>query len=83
MPMGAAEGDSSAGGMLQNNDRDDIAAAAPILMSPTDNSRWPWTSPNKKKQLALSTIVKPRCQRRSRCLSELRASRYIPARAPM
>ncbi|MMZ71028.1 hypothetical protein D1872_342470 [compost metagenome] len=40
MPTAAAEGDSKAGGILQNNDSADNAAAAPTLMNTSENSKW-------------------------------------------
>ncbi|MCY1186844.1 hypothetical protein D9M73_277550 [compost metagenome] len=78
IPTAAADGVSKAGGMVQNNDSADSAAAAPMLMSATESARCPWAGPNNKKQVALTSKVRLTCQRRSRRLSELRASRYMP-----
>ncbi|MCY1299649.1 hypothetical protein D9M70_491870 [compost metagenome] len=83
MPPAAPAVLSRLGGMVQNSGTADSAAAAPRLMRKIDSTTCPWTRPSSTKQTALTCMVRPRCQRRSMCRSELRPSRYMPHSAPM
>ncbi|MNH32338.1 hypothetical protein D3C79_927750 [compost metagenome] len=82
IPPAALAGFNSAGGMVQNSGTAESDADAPRVSSASDSTAWPLIKPSSRKQIAATSKVRLRCQRRSMWRSELRPIRYMPHRPP-